>query len=186
MSLTEKSMNFTLDFPKEKVINSTLKVVEKMKGFKVKSENKLAGIITISTGVSATSWGENVIIKCEDDNGKTKVTVSSESKTGIMAGGAMTPKNTQNVNLILENITNDLQGLEIKTKGGSNKSALITLILLFLLGVFGVHKFYLGKIGWGVIYLLTFGLFGIGVLVDFFRLIMGNLQDSEGNEVTSW
>jgi len=186
MSLTEKNLNFTLDFPKEKVITSTLKVVEKMKGFKVKSENKLAGIITVSTGVSATSWGENVIIKCEDDNGKTRVSVSSESKTGIMAGGAMTPKNTQNVNLILENITNDLQGLEFKLKSGSNKSVLITLILLMLLGVFGLHKFYLGKTMWGVIYLFTFGLFGIGVFVDFIRLIMGNLQDSNGNEVTNW
>ena len=186
MSLTKESMSFTLDYPKDKVIQSTIKVVEKMKGFKVKSENKLAGIITISTGVSATSWGENVIIQFEDVDGKTRVIVSSASKTGVMGGGAMTPKNQQNVSLILENITNDLQGLEIKTKGGSNKSALVTLILLILGGFFGLHNFYLGKIGWGVAYLFTFGLFGFGVLIDLIRLIMGNLPDSKGNEVTNW
>lgn len=182
MSLTKESMSFTLDFPKERVINSTIKVVEKMKGFKIESENKLAGVITISTGVSATSWGENVIIQFEDIDGKTKVSVSSASKTG----DTMTPKNQQNVNLILENITNDLQGLEIKTHAGSNKSALVTLILLLLFGSLGVHKFYLGKTGWGIAYLFTLGLFGVGVFIDFIRLIMGNLKDSNGNEVTNW
>lgn len=186
MSLTKESMIFTLDFSKDEVINSTLKVVEKMKGFKIKSENKLAGVLTISTGVSATSWGENVIIQFEDIDGKTKVSVSSVSKTGVMGGGAMTPKNQQNINLILENITNDLQGLEIKIKSGSDKSALVTLLLLIFTGTFGGHQFYLGKIGWGVAYLFTFGLFGIGVFVDFIRLVMGNLPDSNGEEVTNW
>jgi len=145
MSLTKESMNFTLDYSKDDVIKSTINVVEKMKGFKIKSENKLAGILTISTGVSATSWGENVIIQFEDVNGKTKVSVSSASKTGLAGGGAMTPKNQQNVNLILENITNDLQGLEIKTQSGSDKSAVKTLVLLLILGGFGAHQFYLGK-----------------------------------------
>lgn len=186
MSLTKESMNFTLDFSKEEVINSTLKVVGEMKGFKIKSENKLAGVLTISTGVSATSWGENVIIQFEDVDGKTKVSVSSASKTGVMGGGAMTPKNQQNVNLILENITNDLQGLEIKTKSGSDKSAIKTLLFLMFLGMLGAHQFYLGKTKWGLIYLFTFGLFGIGTFVDFIRLVMGNLTDSNGEEVTNW
>lgn len=103
-----------------------------------------------------------------------------------MGGGAMTPKNQQNVNLILENITNDLQGLEIRIKSGSDKSALVTLLLLIFTGTFGGHQFYLGKIGWGVVYLFTFGLFGIGVFVDFIRLVMGNLPDTNGEEVTNW
>lgn len=62
MSLTKESMDFTLDYSKEEVMQSTLKVVEQMKGFKIKSKNDLAGVLTISTGVSATSWGENVSI----------------------------------------------------------------------------------------------------------------------------
>jgi len=43
-------------------------------------------------------------------------------------------------------------------------------ILLTFLGFFGVHRFYMGKWGTGLIYLLTFGLCGIGVLYDFWTL----------------
>ena len=42
--------------------------------------------------------------------------------------------------------------------------------LLTFLGLFGVHRFYLGKIVSGVVYLLTGGLFGIGVIYDFVTL----------------
>jgi TM2 domain-containing membrane protein YozV len=43
-------------------------------------------------------------------------------------------------------------------------------ILLTFLGFFGVHRIVMGKWGTGIIYLLTFGLFGIGVLYDFWTL----------------
>ena len=46
----------------------------------------------------------------------------------------------------------------------------IAWILLTFLGVFGIHRFYQGKIISGIIYLLTVGLFGFGVLYDFFTL----------------
>ena len=42
----------------------------------------------------------------------------------------------------------------------------IALLLCILLGFLGAHKFYEGKGGMGVLYLLTCGLFGIGILVD--------------------
>ena len=48
------------------------------------------------------------------------------------------------------------------------KSVLITYLLWFFLGFFGVHKFYLGKTWWGVAYLLTGGLFVIGWIIDIF------------------
>jgi TM2 domain-containing membrane protein YozV len=51
-------------------------------------------------------------------------------------------------------------------------------ILLTFLGVFGIHRFYLGKWGTGILYLLTLGLFGIGLIYDFWTL---NSQISEIN-----
>jgi TM2 domain-containing membrane protein YozV len=54
----------------------------------------------------------------------------------------------------------------------------IAWIFLTFLGVFGVHRFYLGKWVTGIVYLLTVGLFGLGILYDFWTL---NSQVSEVN-----
>lgn len=52
-------------------------------------------------------------------------------------------------------------------------------IFLTFLGVFGVHRFYMEKFISGIIYLLTAGLFGVGILYDFFTL---NTQINEVNQ----
>lgn len=54
----------------------------------------------------------------------------------------------------------------------------VAWLLLTFLGIFGVHRFYMGKWGTGLIYLLTGGLFLIGILYDFLTL---NTQISEWN-----
>ena len=46
----------------------------------------------------------------------------------------------------------------------------LTWVLLVVLGVFGVHRFYQGKILTGLLYLVTLGLCGFGVLYDLFTL----------------
>ena len=46
----------------------------------------------------------------------------------------------------------------------------IAWILLFFLGIFGVHRMYLGKWISGLIYLCTLGLFGLGILYDLWTL----------------
>ena len=57
----------------------------------------------------------------------------------------------------------------------------IAWILLTFLGYLGIHRFYIGKIGTGILYLLTGGLFLLGVLYDFWTL---NGQVSERNAAT--
>lgn len=54
---------------------------------------------------------------------------------------------------------------------GREKNKWVALLLCFFLGFCGAHKFYEGKIGMGIVYIFTFGLFGIGVLFDFIALL---------------
>ncbi len=50
------------------------------------------------------------------------------------------------------------------------KSKGVAYALLIFLGFFGLHKFYLDKVGMGILYLITGGFAGIGLLIDLFTL----------------
>ena len=63
------------------------------------------------------------------------------------------------------------------------KSKLVSLLLCFFLGNLGVHRFYLGKIGTGILYLLTFGFCGIGTFIDLIRIATNNLKDKSGYDL---
>ena len=63
------------------------------------------------------------------------------------------------------------------------KSKITAILLCFFLGGLGIHRFYLGYTLIGVLQLLTFGGFLIWAIVDFIRLIIGSLKDSEGNDL---
>ena len=55
------------------------------------------------------------------------------------------------------------------------KSKGTAYLLWFVLGIFSAHRFYLGQYGIGILYLLTFQLFGIGWIIDMF--ILGGMVD---------
>lgn len=59
----------------------------------------------------------------------------------------------------------------------SEKDWLITLVLVFLGGTIGLHHFYCKRIGKGILYIFTFGLLGIGVLVDLILIVMKRYKD---------
>lgn len=63
----------------------------------------------------------------------------------------------------------------------SEKNWLTTLLLCIFVGGFGVHRFYAGKIGTGILMLITCGGCGIWTLIDLIMIIMGNFTDKDGN-----
>ena len=68
----------------------------------------------------------------------------------------------------------------------SPKSRLAALLLCFFLGALGVHRFYVGKIGTGILMLLTLGGFGIWMLIDLIFIVAGIFKDKEGQRVFRW
>ncbi len=62
----------------------------------------------------------------------------------------------------------------------SSKSKKTALLLCIFFGYFGAHHFYTGRIGMGILYLLTLGLFGIGWIVDIFLILANCFKDKYG------
>ena len=58
------------------------------------------------------------------------------------------------------------------------KKKSVALVLAIFLGYFGIHRFYVGKSGTGILWLLTFGLFGIGWIVDIILILIGSFRDA--------
>ena len=65
----------------------------------------------------------------------------------------------------------------------SEKNWLVTLLLCLFLGTLGIHRFYAGKTGTGILQLLTLGGCGIWVLIDFIMILVGKFTDKDGNEI---
>jgi TM2 domain-containing membrane protein YozV len=67
--------------------------------------------------------------------------------------------------------------------GVSEKQGPVALLLCFFLGVLGAHRFYVGKMGSGILMLVTLGGFGIWALVDFVMIVAGKFTDSNGRVI---
>lgn len=64
--------------------------------------------------------------------------------------------------------------------GTSDKKKSTALILCIFGGIFGLHYFYVGRIGKGILYLFTAGLFMFGWVIDIFKILFGTFQDNVG------
>ena len=74
---------------------------------------------------------------------------------------------------------------EKKDINTSSKDWIVALLLCFFLGGFGVHRFYVGKVGTGVLQLITLGACGIWTLIDFIIIAVGNFTDGEGKRIVN-
>ena len=69
----------------------------------------------------------------------------------------------------------------------SPRKRLAAALFCLFLGPFGVHRFYLGKIGTGILTILTIGGFcGIWPLIDLILILVGEFKDKEGRPVLTW
>ena len=65
--------------------------------------------------------------------------------------------------------------------GAKSQSVALGLWCLWLIGLCGIHRLYLGHYGSGILYLLTLGLCGIGTIVDLVLILNGSLKPKGSN-----
>ena len=68
----------------------------------------------------------------------------------------------------------------------SPKSRLAAALLAWFLGIFGIHRFYVGKVGTGILMIVTLGGLGIWALIDFIVILVGSFKDKEGRLLVNW
>ncbi|EEF58028.1 TM2 domain-containing protein [Pedosphaera parvula] len=68
----------------------------------------------------------------------------------------------------------------------SDKKRLIAFLLCFFLGVFGAHRFYVGKAGTAILQIFTFGGLGIWCLVDVIMILTGSFKDKQARKLEDW
>ena len=79
----------------------------------------------------------------------------------------------------------DLQKEKLLNSASSttSKDWLTLFLLTFFVGILGVHRFYTGKIGTGILMLITLGGFGIWFFVDIILVLTGQFTDKEGQKI---
>ena len=83
---------------------------------------------------------------------------------------------------------NGNQGLSQHTSV-SPKSRTIVALIAFFFGSLGIHRFYVGKVGTGILQILLTCCFGLGciwALIDLIIILCGNFTDKAGLRITSW
>lgn len=100
--------------------------------------------------------------------------------TGNAEASFLVKKNTSEVT-VKDSLEKNAPVASTSASMASGKSQIVAAVLCFFLGGIGVHRFYLGYIWQGVVQILTFGGLGIWVLIDFIRILLGDLGPKNGS-----
>ena len=68
----------------------------------------------------------------------------------------------------------------------STRKILPALLLCLFFGIFGTHRFYVGKVGTGILEMLTLGGLGLWIFYDIIVLVLGRFTDHEGAVLKEW
>lgn len=84
------------------------------------------------------------------------------------------------------NITNTNENINTNANSGigfgprKSKTTALILCLVGFLGIAGLHRMYVGKVGSGILHLFTYGICGIGTVIDLISILSGGFRDSYG------
>ncbi len=94
------------------------------------------------------------------------------------SGGGQPTINITNSNESTNTNMNNNSGFGV----GPRKSKTVALILCLIgfLGIGGLHRMYVGKVGSGVLHFFTYGICGIGTIIDLISILSGGFRDSYG------
>jgi len=108
--------------------------------------------------------------------------VSSKAPACVSCGAPISsPAQTQNINVTV----NAPKGKNYGTLT-SDKSRKTAFLLCLFGGIFGLHQFYVMRIGKGFLYFFTAGLFVIGWFTDLFKILTGTYRDNVGAVLREW
>ena len=68
----------------------------------------------------------------------------------------------------------------------SDKKILPVFLLFFFLAWLGVHRFFVGKIGTAILFIVTLGGLGIWWIIDLILIVTGNFKDKQGQKIVQW
>jgi TM2 domain-containing membrane protein YozV len=123
--------------------------------------------------ISASVDNEAVIITSQE-------IVAFDKKSNTIISKVKSTSETKSVTTRKE-IKSKVKAEKYISNDGGGKSQLVALLLCILIGVLGIHRFYLGYTGIGILMLLTGGLCGILVIIDLIRILTGDLKPINGD-----
>ncbi len=91
-------------------------------------------------------------------------------------------ENLENTTVVFQNNSENYYG----PRSSYSRGLALLLSLIGCIGIAGIHRIYVGKIGTGILWILTGGCFGIGTLIDVIMIVVGSFKDADGNPLVNW
>ena len=151
-------------------------------GFRFRKSINLGGGFKVNLSKSGVgySWGTKGVRYTKTASGKKRTTLSIPG-TGISYVTESGNKKKVQKKKVSQSTNNFTAPSPPNTNNGGNNMAWFKFVICFLFGYFGVHKFIEKKIGMGILYLFTMGLFGFGWIYDCIKYLIIAIKSTNTN-----